>query len=63
MSKPFNEEEVLARIKNRFMIHAQERELETKATQLQHLYSKLEAMNTDCANSACGSPKFVDRIP
>ena len=62
VSKPFNEEELLARIKNQLRIHAQERELETKATQLQHLYSKLEAINTELRELSLRKSEFVSIV-
>ena len=63
VSKPFNEEELLARIKNQLRIHAQERELEAKATQLQHLYRSWKPSTQNCANSACGSPNLCRSYP
>ena len=62
VSKPFNEEELLARIKNQLRIHGQERELEAKATQLQHLYSKLETINTELRELSLRKSEFVSIV-
>lgn len=62
VSKPFNEEELLARIKNQLRIHGQERELEAKATQLQQLYSKLETMNAELRELNLRKSEFVSIV-
>lgn len=62
VSKPFNEEELLARIKNQLRIHRQEQELEAKAAQLQELYSKLEVTNTDLRELSLRKSEFVSIV-
>jgi signal transduction histidine kinase len=62
VSKPFNEEELLARIKNQLRIHRQERELEAKATQLQQLYAKLEATNSELRELSVRKSEFVSIV-
>ncbi|MCE3221961.1 MAG: putative Histidine kinase [Nitrospira sp.] len=62
VSKPFNEEELLARIKNQLRIHSQERELEAKATQLQQLYSKLETTNRELRELSLRKSEFVSIV-
>jgi signal transduction histidine kinase len=62
VSKPFHEEELLARIKNQLRIHAQERELEAKAQQLQQLYSKLEIVNADLRAVSLRKSEFVSIV-
>ena len=55
VTKPFNEEELLARIKNQLRIYRQSRELESRAIELQDLYAKLERANAELRESACGN--------
>ena len=62
VSKPFNEEELLARIKNQLRIHRQEQELETKAAQLQDLYSKLEGTNAVLREVSLRKSEFVSIV-
>ncbi len=62
VSKPFNEEELLARIKNQLRIHRQERELEVKANQLQDLYSKLETVNAELRELSLRKSEFVSIV-
>jgi signal transduction histidine kinase len=62
VSKPFNEEELLARIKNQLRIHRQEQELEAKAAQLQALYSKLEAINAELRELSLRKSEFVSIV-
>jgi signal transduction histidine kinase len=62
VSKPFHEEELLARIKNQLRIHAQEQELEAKATQLQELYSKLETVNEHLREVSLRKSEFVSIV-
>ena len=62
VSKPFSEEELLARIKNQLRIHRQERELEAKANQLQALYSKLETANGELRALSLRKSEFVSIV-
>ena len=62
VSKPFSEEELLARIKNQLRIHRQERELEAKANQLQELYSKLETINGELRELSLRKSEFVSIV-
>ena len=62
VSKPFNEEELLARIKNQLRIHRQERELEAKANQLQELYSKVETINGELRELSLRKSEFVSIV-
>jgi signal transduction histidine kinase len=62
VSKPFNEEELLARIKNQLRIHRQEQELETKAAQLQTLYSQLETTNAELRELSLRKSEFVSIV-
>jgi two-component system, sensor histidine kinase and response regulator len=62
VSKPFNEEELLARIKNQLRIHRQEQELEAKAAQLQALYSQLEGTNAELRQLSLRKSEFVSIV-
>jgi signal transduction histidine kinase len=62
VSKPFNEEELLARIKNQLRIHRQEQELEAKAAQLQGLYSQLERTNAELRQLSLRKSEFVSIV-
>ncbi len=62
VSKPFNEEELLARIKNQLRIHRQEQELEAKAAQLQKLYLKLEITNAELREVSVRKSEFVSIV-
>ena len=60
--KPFNEEELVARVKNQLRIHRQERELETKANELQDLYSRLELANAELREASLRKSEFVSIV-
>ncbi|HJR77178.1 MAG TPA: ATP-binding protein [Nitrospiraceae bacterium] len=62
VSKPFNEEELHARIKNQLRIHRQEQELEAKATQLQELYSQLEGTNAELRKLSLRKSELVSIV-
>jgi signal transduction histidine kinase len=62
VSKPFNEEELMARVKNQLRVHRQERELEAKATELQVLYSKLELANVELREASLRKSEFVSIV-
>ncbi|MGH7257067.1 MAG: sensor histidine kinase, partial [Nitrospiraceae bacterium] len=62
VSKPFSEEELLARIKNQLRIHRQERELEAKANQLQALYSKVEMINEELRELSLRKSELVSIV-
>lgn len=60
--KPFNEEELVARVKNQLRIHRQERELEARTAQLQDLYAKLEAANAELREASLRKSEFVSIV-
>lgn len=62
VSKPFGEEELLARIKNQLRIHRQERDLEAKATQMETLYAQLEAVNAELRALSLRKSEFVSIV-
>ncbi len=62
VSKPFSEEELLARIKVQLRIHRQERELEAKANQLQELYSKVETINGELRELSLRKSELVSIV-
>jgi CheY-like chemotaxis protein len=62
VSKPFNEEELLARIKNQLRIHRQSRELESRTIQLQDLYAKLEVVNSALREMSMRKSEFVSIV-
>jgi signal transduction histidine kinase len=62
VSKPFSEEELLARINNQLRIHRQERELAAKANQLQELYSKLETINGELRELSLRKSELVSIV-
>jgi signal transduction histidine kinase len=62
VSKPFNEEELVARVKNQLRIHRQERELEARTAQLQDLYTKLEAANVELREASLRKSEFVSIV-
>lgn len=62
VSKPFNEEELMARVKNQLRVHRQERELEVKAAELQDLYSKLELANAELREASLRKSEFVSIV-
>ena len=62
VTKPFNEEELLARIKNQLRIHRQSRELESRAIQLQDLYAKLELANAELRAMSGRKSEFVSIV-
>jgi signal transduction histidine kinase len=62
VSKPFNEEELIARVKNQLRIHRQERELQTRTMQLQELYSQLEAVNRELREASIRKSEFVSIV-
>jgi len=62
VSKPFNEEELVARIKNQLRIHRQERELDIRATELRDLYSKLEGVNAELRELNLRKSEFVSIV-
>ncbi|WP_447983379.1 ATP-binding response regulator [Nitrospira sp. Nam74] len=62
VSKPFHEEELLARIKNQLRIHRQERELESRAKELEDLYAKLELANAELRDLNLRKSEFVSIV-
>ncbi|HSE59687.1 MAG TPA: ATP-binding protein, partial [Nitrospiraceae bacterium] len=60
--KPFNEEELVARVKNQLRIHRQERELEARTAQLQDLYAKLETANEELRQASLRKSEFVSIV-
>lgn len=62
VSKPFHEEELLARIKNQLRIHRQERELEIRAKELEDLYAKLEVANAELRDLNVRKSEFVSIV-
>jgi len=62
VSKPFNEEELLARVKNQLRIHRQERELQIRTNQLQELYSQLELANAELREVSLRKSEFVSIV-
>jgi signal transduction histidine kinase len=62
VSKPFHEEELLARIKNQLRIHRQERELEARAKELENLYAKLEGANAELRDLNVRKSEFVSIV-
>jgi signal transduction histidine kinase len=62
VSKPFHEEELLARIKNQLRTHRQERELEIRAKELEDLYAKLELVNTELRELNVRKSEFVSIV-
>lgn len=59
VSKPFGEEELLARISNQLRLHRQERELETQTAELRQLASQLEQANTELRELSQRKSEFV----
>ena len=62
VSKPFHEEELLARISNQLRIHRQERELEVRAKELEDLYAKLESANVELRDLNVRKSEFVSIV-
>lgn len=62
LSKPFNEEELLARIHNQLRIRAQEKELEAKTFELQQLNRQLEALNERLRELDQRKSEFVSMV-
>lgn len=59
VSKPFGEEELLARISNQLRLHRQERELETQTAELRQLASQLEQANTELRELSQRKSEFI----
>ncbi len=62
VSKPFSEDELLARIKNQLRIHRQARELDAKAAQTEALYAKLETVNAELRALSLRKSEFVSIV-
>ncbi|HEU4683503.1 MAG TPA: ATP-binding protein [Nitrospira sp.] len=62
VSKPFHEEELVARVKNQLRIHRQERELQARTNQLQELYSQLEKANAELQELSVRKSEFVSIV-
>ena len=62
VSKPFHEEELLARIKNQLRIHRQERELEARAKELEDLSARLERANAELRDLNVRKSEFVSIV-
>ncbi|WP_455370694.1 ATP-binding protein [Petrachloros mirabilis] len=62
ISKPFHEEELFARVKNQLRIRQQERELQARTAQLEHLYSQLEAANAELRELSNRKSEFVSIV-
>lgn len=62
LCKPFNEDELLARIKNQLRLHAQERTLETQAVELRRVNSELESLNEKLRDLDQRKSEFVSIV-
>ena len=62
IAKPFHEEELLARIRNQFRLHSQEREIEAHAVELQQLNQQLEKMNEKLKELDLRKSEFVSMV-
>ena len=62
ISKPFHEEELFSRVKNQLRIRQQERELQSRAAQLQHLYSQLETANAELRELSNRKSEFISIV-
>ena len=62
VSKPFNEEELVARIKNQLRIHRQALELETRANELRELSVRLETANAELHELNQRKSEFVSIV-
>ncbi|BFU93335.1 MAG: hypothetical protein NTNFB02_00570 [Nitrospira sp.] len=59
VTKPFGEEELLARISNQLRLHRQERELELQTAELRQLASQLERANAELRELSQRKSEFV----
>jgi signal transduction histidine kinase len=62
VSKPFHEEELLARIKNQLRIRGQEKEIEARSVELERVNRQLEALNTELREVSQRKSEFVSIV-
>ncbi|HJU05022.1 MAG TPA: ATP-binding protein [Nitrospiraceae bacterium] len=62
LSKPFHEDELLARVNNQVRIHRQEQQLETRTAELEHLNQELAGLNDKLKEANERKSEFVSIV-